>query len=204
MELQLYLDILKRRALVIALVAALAMTVVTTVGIFGQPVYTARTTVRVLLDVGVADFRLWEDYNKRLLNTNTHVLQSGPILEDAISRLSPRTSSLSVRDLRDKVEIEIVPDTELIAIAVEDGDPALAQDLADMLSTLLIEYAKDLYVGGSKSARRAFSVKREPKKPVLSSRARRSSVIRSGRTSSSTSSMLISCGRLNSTQSLFT
>jgi succinoglycan biosynthesis transport protein ExoP len=153
MELQLYLDILKRRALFIALVAALAMTVVTTVGIFSQPVYTARTTMRVLLEVGITDFRVPEGYNERLLNTFCQVLESGPILEEAINRLLPRTASLTVVGLREEVEAEIIPDTDLISIAVQDGDPALARDMADMLATLLVEYARNLYVGSGESAR---------------------------------------------------
>jgi capsular exopolysaccharide synthesis family protein len=157
MELQHYLDILKRRALAIVIVAAVAMLVVTAAGILIQPVYTASTTVRVLLDVGVVDFRLREDYSERLLNTYGNILKSGPMLEEAISRLSPRTFSLTVADLREKkVEVEVIPNTELIAIAVQDGDPALARDLANTLATLLVEYAQNLYVGSSKSARQVL------------------------------------------------
>jgi capsular exopolysaccharide synthesis family protein len=153
MELQLYLDILKRRALVIAIVAGVAMLVVTAAGFLIPPVYTAKATVRVLLDVGVLDFTLREDYSERLMNTYGHVLKSGPILEEAISRLSPRPSSLTVGDLYEKVEVEIIPDTELVTIAVQNGDPALARDLSNTLAALLIEHAQNPYVGSSRSAR---------------------------------------------------
>jgi capsular polysaccharide biosynthesis protein len=111
MELKLYLDILKRRAFVIAIVAAVAMLVVAIAGIVIQPVYTARTTVRVLLDAGLVDFMRWEDYNRRQLNTYSEILKSEPILEGAISRLSPRTSSLTVVELREQVKVEVIPDT---------------------------------------------------------------------------------------------
>jgi capsular exopolysaccharide synthesis family protein len=157
MELQHYLDILKRRRLVITIVAAVAMLVVTAAGLLIPPVYTASATVRVLLSVGVLDLNLnlKEDYGERLLNTYGHILKSGPILEEAISRLSPRTFSLTVGDLREKkVDVEVIPDTELITIAVQDGDPVLARDLANMLATLLIEHARNLYDGSSKSTRR--------------------------------------------------
>lgn len=153
MELQLYLNILKRRALVIVIVAAVAVLVVTAAGFLIPPVYTAKTTLRVLLDVGVVDLTLRDDYSERLLNTYSHILKSGPILEQAISDLSPRTSSLTTGDLRENVEVEVVPDTELISIAVQDGDPALARDLANTLGALLVEYAQNLYVGSSKSTR---------------------------------------------------
>jgi Mrp family chromosome partitioning ATPase/capsular polysaccharide biosynthesis protein len=152
MELQLYLDIFKRHALAIVIVVAVAMSVVAAAGLFIPPTYTARTTVRILLDVGVTDYILREDYNKRLLNTYAEVLTSGPILEQAISRLSPRAASLSVSELRENIEVEVIANTELISISVQDGDPVLARDLANALSVLLMQYARDLYVGSSKSA----------------------------------------------------
>jgi capsular polysaccharide biosynthesis protein len=153
MELQLYLDILKRRALIIAIVAALAMSVVAAVGILKPPIYTARTTVRVLLEVGITDFRVPESHNERLLNTCRHILKSRSALDEAISRLSPRTSSLTVGGLSQNVSSEIVKDTDLISIAVRNRDPALARDLANTLATLLTEYAQHLYVGSSMVAR---------------------------------------------------
>jgi capsular exopolysaccharide synthesis family protein len=151
MELQLYLDILKRRALVIVVVTAITMSVVTAAGLVIPPIYQATATVRVLLDAGVADLRLWEDYSRRLLNTYGCILTSDPFLEETINRLLPQTSSLTIVDLRENVEVEVVPNTELISVAVQDESPTLAQDLANTLATLLIEYAQDLYVGSSKS-----------------------------------------------------
>ena len=151
MDLRLYLDIFKRRALVIVIVSAMALAVTATVGLLRSPVYTSRTTVRIMLDVGVADFKIWGDHAQRLLNTYGHVLESGPTLQEAIDRLSPRTSMLTVSELRGRVKTEVVPTTELISISVEDGDPALARDLANTLAALLTEYAQNLYVGSSKS-----------------------------------------------------
>lgn len=153
MELQRYLDILKRRALVIVIVTSVTVLVTIAAGIFMPPAYKARATVRVLLDVGVLDFNLRVDYGERLLNTYSHILKSGPILEKAISRLTPQPSSTTVEDLRERVEVEAVPETELITIAVEDKDPVLARDLANILATLLVEHAQNLYEGSSKSAR---------------------------------------------------
>ena len=153
MELQLYLDMVKRRALVIAIVAAVAVLVVAVAGLLIPPVYTASATVRVLLDPGVADFRLYEDSSKRLLNTYTQILESAPILDQAISQLAPRTASLKAGVLRPRVKVEVVLNTELISISVQDQDPVLARDLANTLSKLLTEYAQDLYAGDSKSTR---------------------------------------------------
>jgi len=151
MDLQFYLNVLKRRAFMIAIVTVVTLLVVSLVGLVMPSVYTARTTVRVLLDLGVADFRLWEDYNRRLLNTYATVLESTPVLEEALARLAPRTDEITVADFRDAVMVEVLPDTELISIAVENGSAALARDMANTLSELLIEYAQNVYMGSGKS-----------------------------------------------------
>jgi succinoglycan biosynthesis transport protein ExoP len=153
MELRLYLDILKRRAWVILIVTVVAVAVVVAASFLIPPTYTASTTVRVLLDVGLSDFVLREDYSTRLLNTYAEILTSRPVLEETLDRLSPRTDALSADELRERVLVEIVPNTELISISVQDRDPALARDMANTLSALLIEYAQDIYLGTSKSTR---------------------------------------------------
>ena len=153
MNVWLWLDMLKRRGLVIVTVAVVTVAVVVGVRLLIPPTYEAITTVRVLLDPGVADLILREDYNQRLLNTYAEVLISRPILEKAIHSLPVRPASLSAEELREKVEVELVPNTELISISVRYGSATLARDLADVLSTLLVDYARDLYVGNSKSSR---------------------------------------------------
>ncbi|MBN2002375.1 MAG: hypothetical protein JXA21_03370 [Anaerolineae bacterium] len=152
MELQLYFDILKRRIFVIMIVALVAISVVTLAGFFIPPIYRAKVTLRVLLDVGVADLTLREDYSKRLMNTYTHVLKSGPILKEAIAKVG-NLGDLTSSELWEHVEVEVIPDTELITVAVENGDPKLARDLANTLGELLIEYAQNIFVGSSKSSR---------------------------------------------------
>jgi capsular exopolysaccharide synthesis family protein len=153
LELQLYLDILKRRALVIVIVVAMTLVVMATAGLILPPVYQAQSTMRVILDVGISDLILREDYNTRLLNTYAKVLESEPILREAIERSSPQTAIDSVTELSEDISIEVIPDTELIAISVKNSDPVFARDLANNLSLLLMEYAQDLYVGSSKSTR---------------------------------------------------
>ncbi|MBN1453541.1 MAG: hypothetical protein JW963_21175 [Anaerolineales bacterium] len=151
MELNHYFDILKRRALIIIIVTAVTILVVSAAGFIIPPVYTASATVRVIMDVGITDFLLRDDYNQRLLNTYSHVLESEPILQEAITRLSPRTSLLTIDELSKRVSVDVVPDTELIAISVEDRDPALARDLANELANLFVEFAQNQYMGSSKS-----------------------------------------------------
>jgi capsular exopolysaccharide synthesis family protein len=152
MELQHYLDVLKRRALVIVIVTFTTLLVTVAAGILILPVYEAATTVRVLMDVGVLDLSVGTDYGERLLNTYSRILKSEPVLEEAISRL-PQPTSTTLENLRENLEVEVVPKTELIAIVVEDRDPVLARDLANTLATLLVEYVQGLYVDDGRSAR---------------------------------------------------
>jgi capsular exopolysaccharide synthesis family protein len=148
MELRHYIDILKRRAMPIIICAALAMTVVAMAGLLIAPVYTASATVRVLQDIGVRELRLTDTYTKQLMNTYVTILKSWPILEEAGNRLG---NSLPASLLYEKVQVEVIPNTELIRIAVEDEDPAFARDLANTLAELLVEYAQSVYTGNDKS-----------------------------------------------------
>jgi capsular exopolysaccharide synthesis family protein len=148
MELQLYFDILKRRAPIIVIVTAVALIVVITQSLITTPVYKAKATIRVSQDPGILDYVRRADYSDNQLRTYEYILSSDPILEKILADLGPRASSLSVSRLRDKLTVERVPATELIAITIENGDPALARDMANMFATALIQYAKNFYLGG--------------------------------------------------------
>lgn len=149
MELRHYLDILKRRITTIVIVTALAVIVATVAGLFITPMYMARATVRVIQDVGVLDLSIRETYGDRLMNTYGSILTSWPVLEQAAERLR---SPLSVGQLRQKIRVEVIPESELMRITVQDQDPLFARDLANALATLLVEHAHNLYTGNSKSA----------------------------------------------------
>lgn len=151
MDLRLYFDIIKRRILIIIIVTAVALTVVTVMGIITIPVYKATATMRIMLDPGLPDYMLRSDANDRLLRTYEHVLSSPLILDTVLTNLAPRTSSMNANELFRQLEVEIVPETELIMITIENADPILARDLANMFGTALIEYAENLYKGNQQS-----------------------------------------------------
>ncbi len=146
MELQHYLDILKRRAIAIVIVAALTVTVAVASGLLIAPTYTAVATVRVIQDVGVRDLRIQETYGVRLMNTYGSILTSRPVLEQAAERLG---TPLPAGQLYQKVEVEVLPYTELMRIAVQDQDPVFARDLANTLTELLVEHTQNVYYTGS-------------------------------------------------------
>ena len=151
MELSNYLEILKRRAWVIALVTMLAVLIVTIIGLVITPIYTARSTVRVIADAGLANFTFRLDYSERLQNTYRDVLLSPPFLQKAVELTPNAPANLDMGDLLKQVNIEVVPKTELMNIIVQNNDPVFARNLANSLAELLKEYPQNLYVGSGKS-----------------------------------------------------
>ena len=51
------------------------------------------------------------------------------------------------------VEVEIVPETELIRITASDPDPARARDIANTLASMMVEQSVQLYGGSAPTAR---------------------------------------------------
>jgi len=152
-ELNVYLEILKRHARVIIFVTTLAVLIVTLIGWFIPPTYTAKSTVRIILDAGLTDFVFREDYTERLLNTYREVLLSTPFLEKALARTATSKPGLSTVNLAKKLTVDVVTKTELMNISVVDRDPIFARDMANTLAELLAEYPQNLYVGKGKSTR---------------------------------------------------
>ncbi len=147
---EVYLEIFKRRKWVIILTTLVTCAVVGVGTYLMPPTYLASVTLRVAQAHGgsieYADYM----YAERLMNTYVEILQSRPILEEAIQRLE---LSMSSEDLATKIEIEGLADTELVRISVGDGNPLRARDIANTLAALLIEQSESLYSGGAKSAR---------------------------------------------------
>jgi len=150
MELRDYLRILARRKWVLLL--TLLATVVT-VGLATwrqQPVYSATATVRIAQALSGSIEYVDYMYAERLMNTYIELLKSSSILEQVINELG---LSSSPTDLARQVEADVVSDTELLRITVSDPDPALAKDMADALARLLVDRSRNLYFGGTRSAR---------------------------------------------------
>lgn len=152
MELRRYLETLGRRAPVVFVVATLAMVVVTVSGFLIPPEYTATATVQALWEVGVYDLSPRQQADWQLLTTYRQLLNSEPLLREAINRLAPRTSALTTSKLREQVDVYIAPDSDILTVSVRDTDPALARDLANVMSAVLVEYAQTINIGSSQSA----------------------------------------------------
>jgi len=143
MELRHYLEILWGRKWVIVITVSVTMLVVLLGTFLATPRYQATTRIRVATasagSVTYADYQ----YADRLLNTYAEIIASQPILDEL-------GSVLEVREVPEVI-VEIVPNTELIEITVEDSDPKLAVTAADTLADILVSQSTELYSGGGKS-----------------------------------------------------
>ncbi|MCL4303437.1 MAG: polysaccharide biosynthesis tyrosine autokinase [Anaerolineae bacterium] len=148
MDLKLYLDILRRHALIIVIVVAVAVLMVIVKSLLTAPIYNSSVTVRVLLDPGIAEYSRGVANGDRLMKTYEFILLSDPIWEKVVERLGPRGASLPRQ-----LDVESISETELIRITAGNEDPVLARDLANTVAAVLVDYAQNYYVGSQSSTR---------------------------------------------------
>lgn len=150
MAVQRYVDILARRKWVVLLVTLGALAAAIAGSYLQQPTYTASVTVRVAqASTGSTDYAEYY-YADRLLKTYAEILKSRPFLIEVINRLN---LSITTEDLAKRVKVDVVLNTELIKVSVDDAQPANAAAIANLLASLLIERSQELLLGGAKSAR---------------------------------------------------
>ncbi len=141
-ELKVYLRVLWRRKWMIAACAIIASIVALWVSLQLTPLYSATATLRVASSLG--DYAYASSLT-RLSNTLVEIATSDVTLDEVAKRLGlPKPPS---------VEVEVVPETELIRIHVSDPDPARARDVANMLASLMVGQSTQLYGGSAPSAR---------------------------------------------------
>jgi tyrosine-protein kinase len=142
MELITYLNILLRRKWVVILTMVFAVLVVA-VGTLSSPtMYTASTTIRILTArAGGADYIDYAiQYAERLAGTYVDIATSSPILEELGTYVSPLPN----------IEVQVIPNTELIEMSAESSDPALAQFAANKLAEILIVQSREIYGSDTK------------------------------------------------------
>jgi len=144
MGLGVYLTILGRRKWVIAVTLAVTVTVVVIGTLTMTPTYVASTTLRVATALGgsvsYTDYR----YAEQLINTYAEIATSRPVLQELVQRLG--------LDQPPQIEVEIIANTELVHITVEDPNPILAREAANALAEILVAQSRELYSGGGKTA----------------------------------------------------
>jgi polysaccharide biosynthesis transport protein len=150
MDLARYLEILKRRKWVIISTVLAALMVASVGARLQDPTYSAAATVRVAqASQGSVEYSDYV-YAERLMNTYAVMLKSWPVLREVAQRLGV---DLTPEALEKQIKIEILLNTELLRISVEDQNPVLARDIANGLAAVLVEQGQSYYFGGVKSAR---------------------------------------------------
>lgn len=142
MELRKNILVLIRRGWVIFITTFFAV-IITAFGAADMPVtYTATSTVRVLTTrVGGADYSYFDvDYSNRLVRTYAKIAISEPMTEELLKSINRKPK---------KITVNVVSETELIQISVEDTDPGLAEFAANKLAQILIIKSQEQYANES-------------------------------------------------------
>ena len=100
------------------------------------PVYSSSATLLVhqIPTAGMSDYNAVLT-SERLARTYSKMLSGQPVLETVIGRLELEETP---DDLAKRVQVELVPDTQLIRLSVEDTDPAWAALIANTLAEAFI------------------------------------------------------------------
>lgn len=146
MELKLYLTILWQRKLIILITVSVTLVMVILGTWLMTPTYAASTTLRIAPIVDASVERLgWDDiqYADRLMNTYSKIVVSGPVQQELMRRLD--------LDKAPQIAAEILVNTELMQITVEDQNQTLAAAAANTLAEILITQVKKIYNEGKKA-----------------------------------------------------
>lgn len=126
MELRKYFKILWRRKLIIITTTIVTIAVVGIGTRYITPMYQASATLRIAVSasgsINYSDFI----YADRLMNTYVEIATSRPVVKELVKRLGLTKTPI--------LKVEIVPNTELIRITVEDTNPKLAATAANSLA----------------------------------------------------------------------
>ena len=137
MTLREYFSVVRRRLPIVAL--TIAVTLVTAFGLTMLMDSEYRTSAVLRLDakaVSEGDGRVEASFIERLTNTYARIANSDPVAGDAARalRLGERPA----------VDVDPVPNTELLNVTVEAGDPETAAALANAVSRNLIARIREL------------------------------------------------------------
>lgn len=144
-ELRKYWGVLMRRKWVLIIVTAVAILVAMVISQLLTPVYESSSTIRVASAAG-GQF----DYGAsmlatRLANTYIEIAKSDPILDELALRLGiPKAPD---------IEVESVPETELLQITASHTNPEIAMNAANYLAEIMVERSLALYAGDVPTAR---------------------------------------------------
>lgn len=144
-ELKTYLQVLWRYKWTIVACGVIAFATAVVISLLLTPKYKATATVRVASTPGGASDYTYIGSLTRLTNTYVEIASSDLSLNEVATRLGLPEEL--------KVEVDVVPETELIEISTSNPDPQLAVDIANTLAIILVEQSLELYGGDVPTAR---------------------------------------------------
>lgn len=168
-DLREYLSILWRGKWIIVLCTVLAIAVGFYLVFTLQPVYEAKT--KVLIVEKSLSGELFGEYNPEYssssevnFQTQVEILGSRQFREEIIKKLSLK---IKPDALEGKINISRVSGTKVINIGVQDSDPELAAEIANMLAQVYIDWNTENYQENLKEVLGEISVKIEDSKQNL-------------------------------------
>ena len=137
MELRDYLDVFKKRWIVIVAITVLVIAAVLVYSFAQEPVYEAKATCMVSATLtGQGEYSA-NQIILQLLETMNNIAVSRPVLESTSSKLKSTRSSTQ---LKHAITSKVLLDTQLIAISAKDSEPLTAMLEANAAADSLIEF----------------------------------------------------------------
>jgi len=144
-ELRTYLQVLWRYKWIISACAIISLMVALGISFQLTPLYSATTTLRVASAPGGTTDYISMSSLTQLRNTYVEIASSDISLDEVEKRLGLQEQP--------KVQVDVVPETELIRITGSDPDPARARDIANTLAGMMVEQSVQLYGGSGPTSR---------------------------------------------------
>jgi len=131
-DLREYLQVIRRRFWIIALITIAAVLLSAVLSYFYvNPVYEASVTLMVIKKERPIDDYSTILLNRQLVKSYGEIAKSRTVLEAVVGELN---LDLSAEELRERVKVSPVPDTEIIKVTVEDTDPTQAMVIANAIA----------------------------------------------------------------------
>jgi non-specific protein-tyrosine kinase len=108
------------------------------------PIY--ETQVRMLVS-NPPDLSSVDSYNTMITsytmpNTYSEMVMDTPVLQGVIDQLK---LNLTTDDLKDAITVNLVTDTQILEVTVQDTDPVRAASIANTLASLFADHVRDLH-----------------------------------------------------------
>jgi len=166
MELRDLFEIVRKRLGLIVLITVVSLLISAVVSFFLlDDVYETSTTLMVgKIQNNQTNTIEYNDIlaNQKLVNTYSEIAKSDRVLDKVIEKLQLQ---LRPSNLRQKISVASVKETEIIRITVEDTDPGFATDLANAIAEVFMKEVVDIMKLDNVQVIDVAKVPEEPVKP---------------------------------------